>query len=193
MFCNFHNRKSARSYCRFSNFSQYQLTTWWCHGLDMFSAVVAFREGTFHGINNADWINNADLLWLFVRLEKLLNKQSRVKLLVIWDVMTLTYRQCNDRGSGIIVDTLNLEDRAPVDFVEGYAIFKPNELYNISWLTPQFHFILVHKGLFSIRLDRVYQLARRIVKYERYSQYHYSGTRWASGRLKSMAIQLLAQ
>ena len=48
-------------------------------------------------------------------------------------------------------------------------------------------------GLFSIHLDRVYQLATRTVKYERYGQYHYSGTRWASGRLKSMAIQLLAQ
>ena len=48
-------------------------------------------------------------------------------------------------------------------------------------------------GSFSIRLDRVYQLATRTVKYERYSQYHYSGTRSASGRLKSMAIQLLAQ
>ena len=48
-------------------------------------------------------------------------------------------------------------------------------------------------GLFSIRLDRFYQLATRTVKYERYSQYHYSGTRWASGRLKSMAIQPLAQ
>ena len=48
-------------------------------------------------------------------------------------------------------------------------------------------------GLFSIRLDRVYQLATRTVEYERYSQYRYSGTRWASGRLKSMAIQLLAQ
>ena len=48
-------------------------------------------------------------------------------------------------------------------------------------------------GLFSIRLDRVYQFATRTVKYERYSQYHYSGTRSASGRLKSMAIQLLAQ
>ena len=48
-------------------------------------------------------------------------------------------------------------------------------------------------GLFSIRLDRVYQLATIIVKYERYSQYHYSGTRSVSGRLKSMAIQLLAQ
>ena len=48
-------------------------------------------------------------------------------------------------------------------------------------------------GLFSIRLNRVHQLATRTVKYERYSQYHYSGTRWVSGRLKSMAIQLLAQ
>ena len=48
-------------------------------------------------------------------------------------------------------------------------------------------------GLFSIRLDRVYQFATRTVKYERYSEYHYSGTVWASGRLKSMAIQLLAQ
>ena len=48
-------------------------------------------------------------------------------------------------------------------------------------------------GLFSIRLDCVYQLATRNVKYERYSQYHYSDTRSASGRLKSMAIQLLAQ
>ena len=48
-------------------------------------------------------------------------------------------------------------------------------------------------GLFSIRLDRVYQLVTRTVKYERNSQYHYSGTRWASGRLKSMAIQLLDQ
>ena len=48
-------------------------------------------------------------------------------------------------------------------------------------------------GLFSIRLDRAYELATRTVKYERYSQYHYSGTRWASGRLKSMEIQLLAQ
>ena len=48
-------------------------------------------------------------------------------------------------------------------------------------------------GLFSIRLDRVYQLATRTVKYDRYSQYYYSGTRWASGRLKSMALQLLAQ
>ena len=114
----FHNRKSARSYCRFSNFSQYQLTPWWRHDLDMFSAVVAFREGTFHDINNADWISIADLWWLFVvRLNKLLNKQSRVELLVIWDAMPLTYRQCNDRGPGIIVDTLNLKDRAPVDFV----------------------------------------------------------------------------
>ena len=98
MFCNFHNRKPARSYCRFSNFSQNQLTPWWRHGLDMFSAVVAFREGTFHEINNADWINNADL---FVRLDKLLNKQSRVELPVIWDAMPLTYRQCNDRGPDI--------------------------------------------------------------------------------------------
>ena len=48
-------------------------------------------------------------------------------------------------------------------------------------------------GLFSFRLDRVYQLATRTVKYERYSQYHYSGTRLAPGRLKSMAIQLFAQ
>ena len=48
-------------------------------------------------------------------------------------------------------------------------------------------------GLFSIRLERVYQLAMRTVKYERYSQYHYSGTRWALGRLKSIAIQLVAQ
>ena len=48
-------------------------------------------------------------------------------------------------------------------------------------------------GLFSIRLDRVYQLGTRTAKYERYRQHHYSGTRWASGRLKSMAIQLLAQ
>ena len=48
-------------------------------------------------------------------------------------------------------------------------------------------------GLFTIRLDRVYQLATRTDKYERYSQYHYSGTRSSSGRLKSMAIQLLAQ
>ena len=48
-------------------------------------------------------------------------------------------------------------------------------------------------GLFSIRLDRVYQLATRTIKCERYGQYHYSGTRWASGRLKSMAIQLFAQ
>ena len=47
----------------------------------MFSAVVAFHEGTFHEINNADWITNADLWWLFVvRLNKLLNKQSRVEL-----------------------------------------------------------------------------------------------------------------
>ena len=83
----------------------------------MFSTVVAVREGTFHEINNVDWINNADLWWLFVRLDKLLNKQSRVELLVIWDAMPLTYRQCNDRGPDIIVDTLNLEDRAPVDFV----------------------------------------------------------------------------
>ena len=51
--------------------------------------------------------------------------------------------------------------------------------------------MLVHMGLFSIRLNRVYQLAKGNVKYERYSQYHYSGTRGASGRLKSMAIQLL--
>ena len=189
MFCNFHNRKPARSYCRFTNFYQYQLTPWWRHDLDMFSSVVAFRDGTFHEINDADWISNADLWWLFVvRLNKLLNKQSRVELLVIWDVMPLTYRQCNDRGHGIIVDTLNPEDRAPVDFIKGYAIFKPNELYYISWLTPQFHFILANMGLFSIRLDRVYQLATRTVKYERYRQYHYSGTRWASARLKSMAI-----
>ena len=48
-------------------------------------------------------------------------------------------------------------------------------------------------GLFSIRLDHVYQLATRTVKYERYNQYHYSGTRSASGRLKSMAIQVLAR
>ena len=48
-------------------------------------------------------------------------------------------------------------------------------------------------GLCNIRLDRVYQLATRTVKYERYSQYHYSGSRWSSGRLKSMVIQLLAQ
>ena len=40
-----------------------------------------------------------------------------VDLLVIWDAMPLTYRQCNDRGPGIIVETLNLEDRAPVIFV----------------------------------------------------------------------------
>ena len=118
MFFNFHNRKPARSYCRFSNFSQYQLTPWWRHDLDMFSAVVAFREGTFHEINNADWISNVELWWLFVvRLNKFLNKQSRVELLVIWSVMPLTYRQCNDRDPGIIVDTLNLKDRAPVDFV----------------------------------------------------------------------------
>ena len=84
----------------------------------MFSAVVAFREGTFYEINNADWISNADLWWLFVvRLEKLLNKQPRVELLVIWDAMPLIYRQCNDSGPGIIVDTPNFEDRAPVDFV----------------------------------------------------------------------------
>ena len=95
-----------------------QLTPWWRHDLDMFSAVVAFHEGTFHEINDADWITNADLWWLFVvRLNKLLNKQSRVELLVIWEAMPLTYRQCNDRGPGIIVDTLNLKDRAPVDFV----------------------------------------------------------------------------
>ena len=120
MFCHFHNHKPARSYWRFSNFSQYQLTPWWRHDLDMFSAVVAFREGTFHEINNADWISNADL-WCFfiVRLNKLLNKESWVELLVIWDAMPLTYRQCNDRGPGIIVDTLNLEDRAPVAFVWG--------------------------------------------------------------------------
>ena len=69
----------------------------------MFSAVVAFREGTFHEINNADWISNADLWWPFVvRLNKLLNKQSIVELLVIWDAMPLTYRQFNDRGPGII-------------------------------------------------------------------------------------------
>ena len=72
-------------------------------------------------------------------------------------------------------------------------IFKPNELHYISWLTPQFYFTLVHTGLFSIRLDRVYQLAARTVKYGRFSQYHYSGTRWASWRLKSTAIQLFAQ
>ena len=48
-------------------------------------------------------------------------------------------------------------------------------------------------GLFSIRLGRVYQLATKTVEYERYSQYHYSGTRWESGRLKSMASQLLVQ
>ena len=84
----------------------------------MFSTVVAFREGTFHEINNADWISNADLWWLFVvRLNKLLNKQSRVELLVIWDAMPFIYRQCNDRGPGIIVDTPTFEDRAPVDFV----------------------------------------------------------------------------
>ena len=104
MFCNFHNHKPARSYCRFSNFPQYQLTPWWRHDLDMFSAVVAFGEATFHEINNADGISNADLWWLFVdRLNKLLNKQSRVELLVIWYAMPLTYRQCNDRGPGIIV------------------------------------------------------------------------------------------
>ena len=160
----------------------------------MLSAVLAFPEGTFHEINNADWISNVDLLWfMVVRLNKFLNKQSRVELLVIWDVMPLTYRQCNDCGPGIIVDTLNLKDRAPEGFVWGYAIFKPNELYYISWLIPQFHFILIHMGLFSIRLDCVYQLATRTVKYERYSKYHYSDTRWASWRLKSMAIQLLAQ
>ena len=117
-FVNFHNRKPTRSYCRFSNFSQYQLTPWWCHDLDMFSAVVAFREGTFHEINNANWISNTDLWWLFVvRLNKLLNKQSRVELLVISDAMPRIHRQCNDRGPGIIVDTPNLEDRAPIDFV----------------------------------------------------------------------------
>ena len=118
----------------------------------MFSAIVAFCEGTFHEIDNVDWISNADLWWLFVaRLNKLLNKQSRVELLVIWDAMPLTYH-CNDRGPGIIVDTLNLDDRAPVDFFYGYAIFKPNELYYILWLTPQFHFM----GLFSIRMDPVF-------------------------------------
>ena len=53
--------------------------------------------------------------------------------------------------------------------------------------------MLVHMGLFSIHLDCVYQLVTRTVKYELYSQYHDSGTRWASGRLKSMAIQLLTQ
>ena len=52
---------------------------------------------------------------------------------------------------------------------------------------------MVHMGLFSIRLDRFYQHATRTAKYERYSQYHYSGTRWASGRLKSMAIEPLAE
>ena len=123
----------------FQIFSQNQLTQWWRHGLDMFSAVVAFCEGTFHEINNADCINNADLWWLFVRLDKLLNKQLRVELLVIRDAMPLTYRKCNDRGPDIIVVTLSLEDRAPVDFVWGYPIFKPKELYYISWLTPQFH------------------------------------------------------
>ena len=72
---------------------------------------MAFREGTFHEINNADWISNADLWWLFVvRLNKLLNKQSRVELLVIWDAMSLIYRQCNDRGPGIIVDMLVIFD-----------------------------------------------------------------------------------
>ena len=99
-------------------FSQYQLTPWWRYDLDMFSAVVAFREATFHELNNDDWISNADLWWLFVvRLNKLLNKQSRVELLVIWDAMPLIYRQCNDRGPDIIVDTLNLKDRASVGFV----------------------------------------------------------------------------
>ena len=101
----------------FHIFFQNQLTSWWRHGLDMFSAVVAFREGTFHEIKNADWINNADLWWLFVRLDKLLNKQARAELLVIWDAMPLTYPQRNDRGPDIIVDTLNLEYPAPVDFV----------------------------------------------------------------------------
>ena len=109
-------------------------------------------------------------------LNKLLNKQSIVELLVIWEAMPLTYRQCNERGPGIFVDTLNPEDRASVDLVQGYAIFKPNELYYISWLTPQFNFILAHMGLFSFHLDRVYQLATRTVKYERYRQHHYSGT-----------------
>ena len=33
----------------------------------MFSAVVPFREGTFHKINNGDWISNADLLVAFCR------------------------------------------------------------------------------------------------------------------------------
>ena len=57
----------------------------------MFSAVVAFHEGTFHEINNADWITNADLWWLFVvRLNKLLNKQSRVELLVRGNAINLS-------------------------------------------------------------------------------------------------------
>ena len=94
----------------FQFFSQYQLTPWWRHDLDMFSTVMAFRVGTFHEINNADWISNADLWWLFVvRLNKLLNKQSRVELLVVWDAMPLIYRLCNDRGPDIIVDTPNFE------------------------------------------------------------------------------------
>ena len=76
-FCYSHKRQRGRLYCQFSNLSQYQLTLWGRHALDVFSAVVAFREGTIRDIDNAHWISNADLWWLFVvRLNKLMNKQS---------------------------------------------------------------------------------------------------------------------
>ena len=52
--------------------------------------------------------------------------------------MSLTYRQFNGCAPGILVDTLNLDDLAPVYFVYGYAIFKPSELHFISLLTPRF-------------------------------------------------------
>ena len=104
MFCNVHNSQPGRFYYRFSNLSQYQLTPWWLHDLDMFTAVVAFREGTFHEINNVDWISNADLWWLFgARMNKLLNKQSRVELLVTWVAMSSTYLQCNDPLASLLI------------------------------------------------------------------------------------------
>ena len=82
----------------------------------MFSAGVAFRERTFHEINNADWINNADLWLLFCRQTEQVVKQ-RVESRVAGDLRRNAINLSSDRGPGVIVDTLTLEDRAPVDFV----------------------------------------------------------------------------
>ena len=191
MFCNYHNHQPGRFYCRFSNLPQYQLTPWWRHDLDTCSAIMAFREGTTHEINNAQWISNTDLWWLFVvRQNKLLNKQpsclwfeTQCHWLIV-RVMTVAWHSCGyTKFWRLGMRRFRLRVR---DIQTKWIIF--------HFITnPTFHFTLVHTGLFIICLERVYQLALRTVKYERYSQYHYSGTRWASWRLKSTAIQLFTQ